>query len=207
MAENRIFTDEELKALGARTLDLILSALESGDTKAAGGLSKRMVAEFQGIHDLYRDWVTHLLSIIGRKYGDEALSEALHETVAGYTRRLAGAYAGKDVKARVETLCAGLRGHLKAFEVSEDDEAVNITAPVCGSGGRLAASGAYDGPDGFLKVKNPQEMTFNRADFPVYCAHCYFQNIVPAGEDGAPLFVTEPTETIGKGACKVTIAK
>lgn len=207
MTEEKVFTEEELSKLGMRTLDLVLEALEKGDNKNAAGLAKRMYAEFLGMHDLYRNWVTHLLSIIGKKYGDEALHEALHETVAGYSARLARAYEGKDIKAKVKTLCAGLRGHLHAFTVEESDDAFAITPTICGSGGRLVTEGEYEKPDGFLKIEKSGEMTFNRPDFPVYCAHCYFQNIVPVGESGQPLFNTAPAENIGVEPCKITIPK
>jgi hypothetical protein len=203
----RIFEDEELKAMGQRTLDVLLEAIGSGDQEAVVNLSKRMYAEFSAMHDLYRDWLTHTLSLIGRKYGDEALAEALRETVAGFTRRLAPRYEGKSLRRKVEILMAGLRGHLEPFKVEEDDEKITITPVVCGSGQRQIQQGRYEGPEGFLKIKKPQPMTFGRADFPVYCAHCYFQNVVPMGSGGDALFITEPAEKIGEGTCRVTIYK
>jgi hypothetical protein len=60
-----------------------------------------MYVEFLGMHDLYRDWVTHLLTFIGERDGDDVLGQALQETVGGYTRRLAQHYAGKDTKSKI----------------------------------------------------------------------------------------------------------
>lgn len=207
MSGDRVFTDEELKALGRRTLDLVLSGIEAGDEAAAKKLAQRMYNEFSAMHDLYRDWVTDLLSFIGKRFGDEVLAEALHQTVGGYTERLSGRYGGKSTRRRLEILLAGLRGHLQPFEVEEDDEKFTITPHPCGSGERLIREGAYGPPCNFYKIARPQPMTFDRADFPVYCSHCYFQNIIPADQGGAPLFKTEPSPELGETPCRIYVYK
>ncbi len=207
MTEKRMFTEEELREMGMRTLDLLLSNIEEGNKEKSAGLSKRMYAEFQAMHDLYRDWLTHLLTFIGERFGDEALSEVLEETVGGYTKRLGKLYAGKDSRQKMQMLAAGLRGHLQPFEIEEEDDRFIITARSCGSGGRLIREGGYEPPCNFLKIKRPLSMTFNKPDFPVYCAHCYFQNISPADESGEPLFVTEPGSPPGDDPCHIYVAK
>jgi len=166
-----------------------------------------MYTEFLAMHDLYRDWVTHLLTFVGERYGDDVLFEALKETVEGYTMRLKDRYAGKSPRRKVEILLAGLRGHLHSFDIEEDDEKLTITPRPCGSGERLIRDGGYDPPRSFLKIRNPQPMTFDRPDFPVYCAHCYCQNSTPVELGGSPLFVTEPSEELGEKPCRVTIYK
>ena len=208
MTQERLFTDEELEAMGARTLDLLQASLEAGDVDTAKKLSRRMYNEFSAMHDLYRDWLTHLFSIVGRKYGDQVLAEALEETVTGFGRRLMSPrYAGKSTRRKVEILLAGLRGHLEPLEVEEDDEKITVTAVNCGSGARQIKEGLYEGPEGFLKIKDPQPMTFGRPDFPVYCAHCYFQNQFSVEPDGEPLFVTQPPENVGREPCRIYVYK
>jgi hypothetical protein len=166
-----------------------------------------MYAEFLGMHDLYRDWVTHLLTFIGERYGDEVLSDALEETVAGWIKSLGSRYADKPTRRKVEMLLAGFRGHLHPFDVEEDDEKFVITPHPCGSGERLIRDGTYDPPRNFLKIKERQPMTFDREEFPVYCAHCHFQNIIPVGQEGEPLFVTEPSGELGEKPCRIYIYK
>ena len=90
---------------------------------------------------------------------------------------------------------------------SGSDEKLTITPKPCGSGGRLVNDGGYDPPCNFLKIKRPQPMTFNREDFPAYCAHCYFQNISPIEPGGKPLFETLPSDDLGKTPCKIYIYK
>jgi hypothetical protein len=75
MSGDRIFTDEELQNMGKRTLDLLLEKLDSGDVEVAGKLAQQMYNEFLGMHDLYRDWITHLFTFIGKHYGDDTLRE------------------------------------------------------------------------------------------------------------------------------------
>jgi hypothetical protein len=207
MTDKRLFTDEELKTLGQRTLDLLNDALDRGETAEAKKLARRTYSEFLGMHDLYRDWVTQLLTFIGERYGDDVLADALQETVGGYTRRLAKHYAGKDTRSKIAILLAGFRGHLQPFEIEEDDKKLTITPKPCGSGGRLIQDGGYQAPCNFLKIKKPQPMTFNRPEFPVYCAHCHFQNITPIADGGDSLFLTEPSAEPGDLPCRIYIYK
>ncbi len=207
MKEKNGFSDHQLELMGKRTLDLLLSAIEVEDSQKAKKLAQRMYNEFLGMHDLYRDWLTDLFSFVGNRFGDPVLSDSLQETVAGMTRRLSVFYKDKTAEQKLQILTAGLRGHLQPFEVVEDDEKYTIVAECCGSGGRQVAEGKYEPPHSFLKIKEPQDMTFQRPDFPVYCAHCYFQNISPAEAGGEPLFITEPAKEPGKGPCRLHLFK
>ncbi len=193
--------------MGKRTLDLLLEALEKDSVDEAKVVAQQMYNEFLGMHDLYRDWITHLFTFIGEHYGDDSLAEAIGETVAGYTRRLGKRFAGKSKRRQIEMLFAGFRGHLHPFTIDENTEKLTVTPKPCGSGGRLVNEGGYDSPCNFLKIKQPQPMTFNRQDFPAYCAHCYFQNISSPEPGGKPLFETQPSEDLGKTACKIYIHK
>ncbi len=207
MGGDRIFTQRELEALGNRTLDLLQSNIDDGDEETAKKLSRRMHGEFLAMHDLYRDWVTDLLTFIGKEFGDEALHDALKQSVAGFTSALNERYANKSARRKIEILAAGLRGHLFPFKVEEDDEKFTIIADVCPSGGRLIRDGAYGPPRRFLKIKKAQPMTFDREDFPVYCSHCYFQNIISTEPGGSPLFITEPSDKLGEKPCRAYLYK
>jgi hypothetical protein len=46
MNNERFFTDEELKTLGQRTLDLLEDALDKGENENAKKLARRMYNEF-----------------------------------------------------------------------------------------------------------------------------------------------------------------
>ena len=69
MSQERLFTDQELKEMGTPTSEAIIQAIDRGDLESAKKLSRRMHKEFQAMHDLFRDWVTALLSFVGRNTG------------------------------------------------------------------------------------------------------------------------------------------
>ncbi|MFH1090915.1 MAG: hypothetical protein V1742_05025 [Pseudomonadota bacterium] len=197
---DKIFTEAELEALGRRTLDVLQETLDRGDLEQAKKLGKRMYIEFSAMHDLYMNWITDLLTFIGERYGDEDLSAALEKAVGTFTRALGPIYAGKDLRRQVEILMTGLRGHLAPVQLEEDEEKITLRN-MCGSGGRLVQQKAYDPPRNCLKIKTPQPMTFGRPDFPVYCAHCHFQNIIPMSPGQAQPYLIVPAEKIGQGPC------
>ena len=207
MSNQKIFTQEELERMGKRTLDILQASIEAGDLEKAKILSQRMYNEFLGMHDLYRNWITDLLTFIGKRYGDKILYEALKETVGHWIGDLGKRYANKTKKQKMQMLIAGLRGHLHPLKITEDNEKFTITALVCGSGGRLIKDGYYEPPFNFLKIKEKQPMTFGRSDFPVYCAHCYFQNTEPTEPGGEPLCITEPSDKLGEEPCRAYVYK
>lgn len=206
MGTEKLFTREQLDRMGARTLDLLQECIAKGDKETAGRLSQRMYDEFRAMHDLYRDGITQLLSFIGRGFGDEVLYKSIEELVSGSTRDLNQRYAGKDSRAQFKILIAGLRGHLQPLKIDEDEERFIITVDPCGSGGCLIRDGGYGPSRNFLKIEKAQPMTFNRPDFPVYCAHCHLQNIIP-GPGGKPLFITQPGDQPGKDPCRLYFYK
>jgi hypothetical protein len=204
------FTDAERRAMGARTLDLLQEAIRKGDTARAEQLSQRMYNEFLSQHDGYRNWVTALLSEIGERLGDAALDEIMSKTVAAWwipNLETLQARAGDNGCAKAKMFAAGLRGHLQPMTVEEDDEKVVIRMQPCGSGGRLVLEGRYDGPDGFLKIAEPQKMTYGRRDFPVYCAHEAAMEQADIEKNGAPFVVVEPSDDIGRKPCAFIIYK
>lgn len=207
MNKERLFTAEELEVMGRLTLDLVLASVGTGDKEKTKQLSQRMYNEFLAMHDLYRDWITALLTYIGKYYGDTDLHSAFMETYSEMTMRLGKRYANKTKRQKIQMLIAGLRGHLQPLKIEEDDEKITITGIPCGSGGRLVLDGYYDPPINFLKIQKRRPMTFDRLDFPVYCCHCYFQNIIPTEPGGEPLMITEPAKIIGKEFCRMYVYK
>ncbi|MBN1375123.1 MAG: hypothetical protein JXA01_03085 [Dehalococcoidia bacterium] len=203
---NRIFTDSELEEMGKQTVDLVKQAIDEGDLQKAKKLAGRMNREFYSQHEGFRDTVTALLSFIGRRYGQEALYDALHEGFNSFAD-LAKIYEKADIERQVEMLAAGLRGHLTNLIIQEDDEKITVIMDPCGSGGRAVINGSYGPPKNFLKVKKHPVMTLGHDDFPVYCCHCPFQDLIPMEINGFPIWVTEPSGNPGKEPCKFILYK
>ena len=206
---DRLFDDEELLAMGQRTVDRLTTAIETGETDEAKKLADRMYNEFLSMHDLYRNWITATLSEIGRRYGDDALEEIMVEgTAAWWTPILKNLPKGQNaLRQKIKMFAAGLRGHLQPMSITEDDEKVEIKMRPCGSGGRLVNEGKYEGKNAFLTIKNAQPLTYGRKDFPVYCAHEYAMEKVDIEENGSPFVVVEPAEKLGKEFCRMIVYK
>jgi len=207
MSKDKVFTPEELKELGQQRKELIQTSIDAGDKERAKKLTRQMHREFLSLHDIYRDWIASLLSFIGRRYGDEAVHNALQEYFDMLMQSLGKAYADQDLRRMAEMAAAGLRGHLHPFEVEEDEEKFTFVLNPCGSGGRLMVEGKYGPPCNFFKIQKAQEMTFQQQDFPVYCSHCFFQNIGPTKAGNSPLPIVVPPKQMGKEPCRAYLYK
>ena len=170
MNGNRLFSDEELREMERRTLDVAQEAIEQGDKQKAKELVQRMYEEFNHLHDGYMFWATGLLTYIYQNYGIESVEKA---------ERFAHTIEGKTVfKPPIETdlrsliihLAKTLRGHLQPLAIEEDDEKIVLTMKPCGSGERIIELGGYEA--GLARVKEPHRITWGMKDFPIYCVHC-----------------------------------
>ena len=114
MMSEKCFTEQELIELTRTGMEKYF--LKANEVEAAKELVKQMNQEWQATHDLYRDWITAILSSIGRKYGDEVLFETLRETVSLYMKPLSErVMKGGDRRSVVNGMAAAIRGHLGAF--------------------------------------------------------------------------------------------
>jgi hypothetical protein len=207
MDHKRIFTDQELKEMGTRTLDLVLEAIDSGDRNRAKELAKRMYQEFNFLHDGYMFWVSGLLTHIYKKYGIDAVEEAEREAHTIEARVVFKPPKKTDIRSRVENLAKGLRGHLQPITIKEDDEKVSLTMQPCGSGERIIQKDGYKPEVGLSRVKTPHRITWGMKDFPIYCVHCPVMEMLEmenTGTFGACHIVSEP---IYQGACQFVFYK
>jgi hypothetical protein len=172
MSKERIFTDQELKAMSTRTLDEVIEAIDTGDKDKAKQLAQRMYREFNHLHDGYMTWVTGLQTYIYKKYGINALEEAEREAHTIESKIAFKPSNKTDIRSRVEALAGGMHGHLQPLTVEEDDEKISITMHPCGSGERIIQKGGYNSEVGLAKVKEAHPITWGMKDFPIYCVHC-----------------------------------
>jgi hypothetical protein len=207
--QDRLFSEAELQEMGKRSVDRLTEAIEAGETEKAKQIAKRMYNEFLSMHDLYRNWTTATLSEIGKRFGDQTLEEIMTAGVkAWWTPNLEKMAEGSPtLQQRIKMFVAGLRGHLQPMHIEEDEEKVVIQMRPCGSGGRLVLEGKYEGPNAFLTIEKPQRMTYNRANFPVYCAHEPPMELVDIEKNGAPFVVVEPAAVLGKEHCSFIVYK
>jgi len=205
MTAKRIFTDQELKEMGTRTLDLVLEAIDAGDKEKAKALAQRMYKEFNYLHDGYGFWVSGLQTFIYKNYGIEALEKAEREAHTTEAKVVFKPPEKKDIRSLVEHLAGGLRGHLQPISIKEDDEKITLTMQPCGSGERIVQNGGYEA--GLDRVKDPHRITWGMKDFPIYCVHCPVMEMLDVENTGNFMAVHIVSEPIYQGSCQFAFYK
>ncbi|MBI2877754.1 MAG: hypothetical protein HYY20_12825 [Candidatus Tectomicrobia bacterium] len=197
MSVDRVFSPEELKALETPLADRIAAAIDAGRYEEAKALARQMEEESPPIIYILEEWVTALLSYIGRSQGDEALVEALRHSANTWMRPMHDGLLKLDFRGQVEGFAAIFRAHTgRGLRVEEDDEKVTLFLDPCGSGGRMVKGGYFGPPKDLLQVQKAQGITFGREGFPSYCTHCaVVHHIMPIEWAGAPL----PPIEVGSG--------
>jgi hypothetical protein len=200
----RLFTKEELEEFSKDFMGLAMEALERGDIEKAKFWIRRHDVNKDGIHDLYMNWITALLSHIYDQYGEDAAAHAVRETVVGgqsgwgiqmgMTRQqiMAGMGREQGLKVWIGLVVDMWREHsmYPGTTFEEDDEKIIMTMKQCGSGGRLIEKGAYEGPFGYKKFKKAAPYTWGEENLPLYCSHCVWAHeIAPIIYTGEPLWV------------------
>ena len=150
------------------------------------------------------EWITSLLSFVGRELGEDAVERALRASSDDFIRdrrEPPGAPPWDTLAAtvRAKAISRAMVANGGACAVTEDDEKIVLSFR-CGSGGRLIDEGRYDedgGPYVTLHERGPR--TFERDALPVYCAHCSVNNeIQPVEWGSAPTSIEYPPERAGE---------
>ena len=177
------------------------AALAEGDVDWATELIDQAVERWRSLQDYSINWITSLLSFIGRELGEEAVERALRQTGDEYVRprRDTGVdWSTLPASARAKVVARAMVANFADCDVSEDDEKITLSFR-CGSGGRLIDEGRYEGENAYLVLGERAPRTFMRDELPVYCAHCSVNNEMQAVEwTGYPMTIETPST--GKGA-------
>lgn len=194
----RIWTDEQLADMSRRTIDKLCDAADAGDTELVKTLAQAMYDQFTHLHDGYMAWIAGLLTYLYDKGGIAEVEAAERYAHAKEGQLVFLPPERTDIKFMVEKMAAELQGHVHQFmTLEEDDEKVVLTNRPCGSGGRLIQMGAYQPDVGMAIIKEPSDITFNTADYPVYCVHCPLFNMNAVDELGDFLFLNNPPQKDG----------
>jgi hypothetical protein len=158
-------------------------------------------AQWRRLQDYSINWVTSLLSFIGREMGEDAVERALREFGESFVHPRRGDPAAWDAlpaEARARAIRRAMEANFGSCEQSEDDEKIVLSFR-CGTGGRLIDERRYEGDDAYLTLHDAGPRTFQRDALPVYCAHCSVNNeMQPVEWGGAPTTVEFPPERPGE---------
>jgi hypothetical protein len=207
MSQNRIFTEQELEELGARTLDLVLAAIDAGEKEKAKSLAMRMYRESNLLHDGSMFWIAGLQTYIYKKLGIEALEEAERAAHTAEAKTVFSPPEKSDLRSQVEHLAGVLRGHLQPVSIVEDDHTISLTMQPCGSGERIIQKGGYSPEVGLARIPDSHPITWGMKDFPIYCTHCPIlerMQVEGMGRLGACRIIAEPMK---HGSCQFVFYK
>ena len=188
----------ERHELETPTRTLVEEAIDRGDAEAAKKMLKSMESDWLRNKDYSINWITSLLSFIGRRMGEPAVEEALRDFGERYLRERRAGYQSVTSDVRLEGLVRAMKANGADVELGEDDDKYTASFR-CGSGGKLIDDGAYAAPRDYLTLHGPTPVTFGRESLPVYCAHCSINNeIEPIEATGVPVTIEFPPEKPGE---------
>ncbi len=143
----------------------------AGDVEGAMARFEHWRSERCRLHDLYRDWLSALLSHVYRVYGIEELDSALRYAGERTLLRWMPSDVARPPEKRLVSWARMLHGHFTPFTIAEDESKFTFLQDPCGSCSRQILQGRYQAPVCLAIVKERHEMTWGRGDTPVYRAH------------------------------------
>ncbi|OLO37936.1 hypothetical protein BTR23_13170 [Alkalihalophilus pseudofirmus] len=182
----------------------LVEQIRNGDDKRIKKLCEEVNHEWGLLHDLLVESIAALLTFIGEYYGEEKVGEALKFMTEQVWEEPHNKINARERKEIVLALAATWRAHSTGgigpeaggFTIEEDDKKFTFKLEPCGSGQRLWKRGLYEHPKKFSKTKDEYLWSFNRKDFPYYCAHCTYMNeIMPIEWSGTPIYPLDPPKT------------
>jgi hypothetical protein len=180
------------------TRALIEEAIDRGEAATAKQLLELMEADWLRNKDYSINWITSLLSFIGRRLGEGAVEDALRDFGDRFLRARRATTAHVEPRKRMEGLVRAMKANGADVSFAEEDDRY-VVAFRCGSGGKLIDDGAYGAPRDYLTLREQGPRTFGRPELPVYCAHCSVNNEMEGIEQtGVPVTIEFPPERPGE---------
>jgi hypothetical protein len=195
------FNGPELETMTVSAWERAKAAVEAGAAERAIALIDDAAERTRNLQVFSIEWITSLLSFIGREMGEEHVERALRvmgDDIIKPSRDAGPEWRTLPATARAKVIARAMVANGGSCEVDEDEEKIVLSFQ-CGSGGRLIDEGRYDVAGGpHLTLREPGGRTFQRPSLPVYCAHCAVHNEIQAVEWGdTPTSIEYPPERPG----------
>jgi hypothetical protein len=195
-------TADDIASMTTSAWDAAKAAVRAGDVEAAERHIDRAVARTRSLQVYSLNWITSLLSFVGRELGEDGVERALRATGEEFVRPRRGAPGEWDAlpaSARAKAIARAMVANGGECVVDEDDDKITLSFR-CGSGGMLIDEGRYESEGGpYLVLRERAGRTFMRDALPVYCAHCSVHNeIQPVEWGGTPTSIEHPPQRPGE---------
>ena len=171
----------------------IKAAIAAGDKDGALRLiDEKRERQYRPIHDAMIDFKMGTYDYVLPHYGEQQLYDCQRYVAAGQRAGFTK-WEQSTVEDHLRAITFIFALHLGKTTVAEDDEKYTATLDPCGTGGKAVRTGQVQPEGRHARVANALPMTFQRPDFPAYCAHCAVWDEICAIEwFGHPLRVFEP---------------
>ncbi len=177
-----LFSVEETYRLVTPRCLQALKRLDANGQSDVKDLLRDQHTEWRALHDLLNLWVTALFSVVYEEKGMPYLSELVWETYVTMFDSTYRMHSLMDSRSLFRNLVRMWYYHQATFRVTEEEDRFVFHLDPCGSGGRLYRGevlipGVYPYGTGLLRESlEPDDITFGRAPFPIYCIHCAATN-------------------------------
>jgi hypothetical protein len=151
-----------------------VEAIKAGKTEEALSYLNDVYEQFHALHDAYSNDISLLEGTLAQTQGTQWYEAFERKKVFELLGPKYERYKDMSAEQKVKAICNSMRAHYSEFHVEEDDEKFAVKITGCGAGGRLVRDGIAKRQEAITKQAFP--WSFNRINFPYYCAHAYFLN-------------------------------
>ena len=179
-----------------------------GEADAALARFDAMEDWWRRLQDLYRDWLSVLLSHIYRTFGIDELDACLRDSAERTLFSWMPVDMARPPERRLPSWARMFHGHFSGLRIEEDDEKFTLVQDPCGTCSRQIAQGRYGPPLNLAVITESHPATWFRGETPIYRAHVPVWHIELARERvGVPWPVNQCPAGMGTGPCRVLLYK
>ncbi|HMM77268.1 MAG TPA: hypothetical protein PJ986_16295 [Gammaproteobacteria bacterium] len=201
-------TPAELLQGSRSAKDEMNGLIDAGDAVAIMRRYDELERGFRNVHDLYREWLSLLLSHVYREYGIDALEQCLRHSSGARWMPWMMEEVETDARVRIVNWTALMLANFASFRLEEDDEKFTLHQDPCGSCGRQIRMGCHELPLDLAIVKEKHPITFNEGNVTVYQTHlAVMHTIMPIERIGAPWPAIRCPAGATGGPCRIVLFK
>jgi hypothetical protein len=165
------------------------------------------LTQWRDIIDLYRDWISALLTDLYRSGGPDQL-EAAHRFVGQDTLKTLMININDRPEEQLKAFVRLLKGHFSNVTIVEEDEKFIILQDPCGTCARQITDGRYRKPLALAVIEDVHSVTWGRGPTTIYRTHIPVWHVLMAKERiGVPWPVNQCPSGLDGGPCRILLYK
>lgn len=201
-------TPEELLQGSTPAAEEMAALIDRGDHAAVLRRYDELERGFRNVHDLYREWLSLLLTYVYREHGVDALEACLRHSSEARWMPWMLEEVKRDARERITEWAALMLANFATFRLEEDDEKFTLHQDPCGSCGRQIRQGCHEPPLDIAIVTEKHPITFNAGNVTVYQTHlAVMHTIMPIEKIGAPWPAIRCPAGATGGPCQIVLYK